>query len=79
MGKHKNAAKGGANTQKGTSLTQLSHGGQAGDTGKAVHDQRDDVDSLEERLSKICTPFRMPFRFMQSSQLPSKQSLTPDC
>ena len=42
MGKHKNAAKGGTDAQKGTSYTPLSHGGEAGDTGHAVHDLRDD-------------------------------------
>ena len=58
MGKHKNAAKGRATTQKGTSPTLLSHGGEAGDTGKAVHDLRDDVDLLEERISQIGGPLQ---------------------
>ena len=51
MGKHKNAAKGGANAQKGASSTLLSQGGEAGDTGDALHNLRDDVASLEEGLS----------------------------
>ena len=72
MGKQKKAAKGGASTQKGTSLTPLSHGGEADDTGEAVHNLRDDVDSLEERLSQMGALSRMPFRVMESSQSPSK-------
>ena len=64
--------------KKGTSPTPSSHGGEADDKGKAVHDLRDDVDSLEERLSQMGAPSRMPFWFMQSSQLPSKWSLTPE-
>ena len=45
---------------------------EAGDTGDAVHNLRDDVASLEEGLSQMGAPSKMPFRFMQSSQLPSK-------
>ena len=42
MGQHKNAARGGTTAQKGTSPTLSSHGGEAGDTGEAGHDPRDD-------------------------------------
>ena len=72
MGKHKNAAIGRASAQKGTSSTPSSHGVEAGDRGEAVHDLRDDVASLEEGLSHMGDPSKSPFRFMQSSQLPSK-------
>ena len=67
-----NATRGGANAQTGTSPTPASHQGEAGDTGKAVHDLKDDVDLLEKRLSQMGAPSRTPFRFMQSSQLPSE-------
>ena len=43
MGKHKNAAKGGAGAQKGTSPTLSSHVGEAGDTGDTVHDVMEEV------------------------------------
>ena len=59
--------KGGANAQKSMSPTASSHGGEAGDTGNAVQDLRDDVASLEEGLSQMGAPSEMPFRFMQSS------------
>ena len=72
MGKCKNAARGGANAQEGTPPNLMSHRGKAGDTAKAVHDLRDDVDSLEERISEMSAPSKKPFRFMQSSQSPSK-------
>ena len=72
MEKCKNAARGEANAQKGTSPSVSSHGGEAGDTGKEVYNLREDVDSLEERLSLMGAPSRIPFRFSQSSQLPSK-------
>ena len=78
MGKHKNAAKVGAIAQKGVSSTMSSHGGEAGDIGSAVHDLRDDVALLEETLSKMGSPSKMPFKFTQSSQLPSEQSLSPE-
>ena len=67
MGKHKDTAIGRPNTQKGTSPTQSSHGGKAGDTGDAVYDLRDDVALLEEGLSHMGVLSKMPFRFMQSS------------
>ena len=66
MVKHKNA-RGGADVQKGTSPTPSSHRGETGDIGNAVNDLRDDVDSLEERISQMGIPSKMPFRFMQSS------------
>ena len=72
MGKQKNTARGGVNAQKGASPTLSSHGGEAGDTGKAVHNLMDDVALFEEGLSQMGAPSKMPFRFMQSSQLPSK-------
>ena len=50
MGKHKNASQGGADAQKSTSPTPSSHGGEATDTGDAVHNLRDGVDLLEERI-----------------------------
>ena len=61
---HKNTAKGRGNAQKGTSLTLLSHGGEAGDTGNAVHDLRDDVASLKEGQSQMGAPSKTLFRFM---------------
>ena len=54
--------------------TPLSHRGEACDTGKAVQHLRYDVDLVEEGMSEIGTSPKMPFRFMQSSQLPSEQS-----
>ena len=78
MGKHKNAARGEANAQKVTSPTLSSHGGEAGHGEETGHDLRDNVASLEEQLSQMGAPSRMPFRFMQSSQLPSKWSLSPE-
>ena len=79
MGKHKNASRGGTDPKKVTSLTPSSHRGEdRGDTDDAVHGLRDDVDSLEERMSQMGAPSKTPFRFMQCSQLPSKQSLKPE-
>ena len=72
MGKCKNTAEGGADAQKGASPTLSYHGGEAGDTGDAVHDLRDDVALMEEGLSEMGVPSKMPFRFMQSSWSPSK-------
>ena len=77
MGKHKNAVQGGADAQKSTSPTFLSHGDETGDRGNAVEDQRDDVDSLEEGLQWMGASPKMPFRFMQSIQSPFKWSITP--
>ena len=48
-----------------------------GDTDNAVQDLRDDMNSLEGGMSWMGTSPKMPFRFMQSSLSPSKQSLTP--
>ena len=67
MEKHWNATRGGADSQKGTSPTPSSHRGEAGDTGDAVHNLKDDVASLEEGLSQMGTPSKMPFQFSQSS------------
>ena len=64
MGKCTNATQGGAAAQKGISSTPSSHRGKARDTGDAVHDQRDDVHSLEERILQMGAPSKMPFRFM---------------
>ena len=79
MGKHKNTTRGGADAQKGTISTPLSHRGEAGDTGNVVYNLRDDLDSLEERISQMGAPSKMPFRFAQSSQLPLEWSLIPEC
>ena len=51
--------------------TPSSHSGEAGDTGAAAQDLRDDVDSLEEGMLQLGTSPKIPFRFLQSSQLPS--------
>ena len=72
MGKCKKAAKGGADILKGAFPTPSSHGGEADDTGDAVHDLRDDVALLEEELSEMDAPSKTPFRFMQSSSSPSE-------
>ena len=50
MGKHKNTTWGGTDAQKGVYPTLSSHRGEAGDTGNAVYNLKDDVDSLEERI-----------------------------
>ena len=73
MGKCKNATQGGPDAQKSTSSTPSSHRGKAGDTGNAVHDQKDDVDLLEEGMSWMVASPKMPFSFMQSTQSPSEQ------
>ena len=52
--------------------TPSSHGGEAGDTGDAVHNLRDDLASLEEVLSQMGTPSKTSFRFTQSSRSPSE-------
>ena len=67
MGKCKNATRGGADAQKGTFPIPSSNTGEAGDTGNTAHDLRDDVDSLEEGISQMSAPSKMPFRFTQSS------------
>ena len=72
MVKCKNATRGEADTQKGTSPPPLSHRGEAGDTGNAVHNLKVDVASLEEKLSQMGTLSMMSFKFPQSSQLPSE-------
>ena len=71
----KNAAQGGADAQRLASPTPVSHRGEASDTGEAVQDLRDDVDSMEEEVSQIGASPKMPFRFTQSRQSPSEQSL----
>ena len=55
--------KGVTNAQEGAFPTQSSHGGEAPDTGNAVHDLRDDVASLEEELSQMGTPSKTTCRF----------------
>ena len=60
----------GADAQKSASSTPSSHRGEAGSTGDAVQDLRDDVDSLEEGMSQMGASPKMPFRFIQSGQLP---------
>ena len=56
----------------------MSHKGDVGDTGDVVQDLRNDVDLLEAVMSWMGTSPKNPFRFMQSSQLPSEWSLTPE-
>ena len=69
MENHKNVARGGANAQKGTSLTSSSHRGKAGDIHKADNNLRDNVPLLKEGLSQIGTPSKkMPFRILLYSQ-----------
>ena len=79
MGKYKNATQGGGDAQKSTSLTPSSYRGEDIITGDAVQDLGDDVDSLKEGISWMGSSPIMPFRFMLSSQLPSKWSLMPEC
>ena len=69
----------GEDAQKSVSPTPSSHRSEAGDTGDAVDDLRADVDSLNQRISQMGNPSKMPFRFIQSSWLPSKWSLKPEC
>ena len=61
MGKHRNATWG-ADTQKSTFPNPLFHRGEASDTGDAVQDLRDDVDSLEGGMSQMGASPKMPFR-----------------
>ena len=56
MRKFKNATWGGADAKKGATPTSSSHRGEASDAGDAVHNLRDDVDSLEERILQMGTP-----------------------
>ena len=63
MGKCRNATKGGADAQKGVSPTPLSHACEAGDTGDAVHNLRDEVVSLEDALLQMGASSKMPFHF----------------
>ena len=78
MGKHKNATKGGAGTQKGASSTPLSHGAEVGDTGDTVQVLMEEVASLEEVLLQMGASSKIPFRFTQSNGLLSEQSLPPE-
>ena len=78
MGKCKNAIRGREDAQKGNSPTHLSHRGEAGDMGNAVHNLRDDMASLEEGLLQMGAPSKMPFRFLQSSQSPWEWSVMPE-
>ena len=79
MGKCKNATKRDTGAQKGTYLMPASHGGNAGYTGNTAQDLMEEVASLEEVLLQMGTSTKMPFRFTQSSRLPSKWSLPPEC
>ena len=67
MGKCKNGTKAGRGAQGYTSPTPLFHGGEPEDT---THDL------LEEVSSQMGTSPKAPFRFTQSSRLPSIQSLS---
>ena len=64
---------------RSASQTPSSHRGEAGDTGAAAQDLRDDVDLLEEGMSQMGASPKIPFRFQQSSWSPSEWSLTPEC
>ena len=77
MGKHKNGTQGRADAQKSTSSTPLSHRGEASNTDTAVQDLSDDVDLLEEGMLQMDVSPKMPFKFTQSNQSPSEQSLMP--
>ena len=78
MGKHKNATKGGSDTQKGIFPTPSSHVGEVGDTGDAVHDLRDEMALLEDALLQMGTSSKMPFYFAQCGRSPSERSLSPE-
>ena len=78
MGKHKNTSWEGAGAQKSASPTTSSHRGEVSDRGNAFQDLRDDMDSLEGGMSWMGTSPELPFRFVQSSQSPSKWSLMPE-
>ena len=78
MGKHKNTTRGDADAQMGVSPTPSYQRGEAGDTDNAVYGLRDDVASLEEGLSQKDTLSKMPFKFLQPSQLPSEWSIIPE-
>ena len=62
----------------GASPTPSSHGGEAGDTGDAGQDLRDDVASLEEGLSQMGAPSQDALQIHAIQQSPSEQSLSPE-
>ena len=70
MGKHKHAPKEGVDAQKDTFPTPSSHRGEAGDTGNAVQDMRDNADSLEERISQMGAIPRHPSDSCSSANHP---------
>ena len=79
MGKQKNAAKGGDKAPSSNSSILWSHVGEAGDSGNAVQDLRDEVASLEEALSQMSTSSQTPFHFTHCSGSPSEWSLSAEC
>ena len=72
MANHRNATKVSGDMQKDTSPTQSFHGGEPCDT---PQDLMEETASTEEVLSQVGASLKMPFRFTQSSRLPSKCSL----
>ena len=75
MGKHKNAAKGGRDAQKGAFPTPSSHGVETGDTAQSLMGE---VASMEEVFLPMGAPSKMPFRFTQWSRSSSEWSLSPE-
>ena len=69
MGKYKNTTKGSASTQRGSSHIPSSCDGEGGDT---AQDLMEEVASLEEVLSQMGAPSKMPFRFGRTSRPPSE-------
>ena len=57
----------GSRCSKSISPTPSTHIGEASDTGNAVQDLRNDVDSLEGGMSWIGASSKMPIRSMQTS------------
>ena len=72
MGKHRNTTKAGRGTQKNTSPTLSSCGGKPCDT---AQDLMEEAALMEEVLLQMSTSPKMPFRFTQTSRLPSVCSL----
>ena len=66
MGKHRNTTKAGGGAHKNASPTSSSHGGELCDIAQ---------DLVEDAASQMGTSAKMPFRFTQSSRLPSTHSL----
>ena len=73
MGKHKNATKGGSDTQRGISPILSFHAGEAGDMGDVGHNLRDEVALLEDILSEMGASSKMPFCFVWCSKSPCQK------